>query len=93
MRCDYRKIDPMSDSRADADVPVDMGLLLIGTLSAMAGERHNLLTVQRKRVGEDLTQDMALGKEYDPLRKDSHQNGPKAEDVAGLLGASTLETL
>ena len=83
----------MSGSHADADVPVHMGLPLIGTLSAIAGGRHNLLTVQRKRVGEDLTRDMALEKEYDPLRKDSHQNGPKAEDVAGLLDALALETL
>jgi hypothetical protein len=83
----------MSGSCADADVPVDMGLLLIGTLSAMAGGQHNLLTVQQKRVGEDLTRDMAQEKEYDPLRKDSHQNGQKAEDVAGLLDALSLETL
>lgn len=82
----------MSGSHADADVPVHMGVPL-RTLSAMAGGRHNLLTVQQKRVGEDLTRDMALEKEYDPLRKDSHQNGPKAGDVAGLLDALALETL
>lgn len=62
----------MSGSCADADVPVDMGLRLIETLSAMAGGQHNLPSVQRKHVGEDLIRDMALEKGYDPLRKDSH---------------------
>jgi len=84
----------MSGSRTEADVPVDMGLLLIDALSAMAGGRHNLLSVQRKRVGEDLIRDMAPKTEYDPPRKaDSHQNRPKAEDFVDLLGALVLETL
>jgi len=84
----------MSGSRTDADIPVDMSLLSIDALSAMAGGRHNLLSVQMKRVGEDLIRDMALEKGYDPPRKaDSHQKRPKAEDVVGLPGALALETL
>jgi len=90
----YQKIHQMGGSRTEADVPVHMGLLLIDALSAMAGGRHKLLSVQRERVGEDLIRDMAPKKEDDPPRKaDSHQNGRKAEDVAGLLGALALETL
>jgi len=83
----------MRGSRTEADVPVDMSLMLIDALSAMAGGHHKLLSIQRKRVGEDLIRDMALEKEEDPPRKaDSHQNGQKAEDVAGLLRALPLET-
>lgn len=86
----------MSGSRTDADVLVDMGLLLIDALSAMAGGRHNynFLSVQRKRDGEDVIRDMAPKTEYDPHRKaDSHQNRSKAEDFVDLLGALALETL
>jgi len=86
-------IHQISGSRADAGVPVDISLLLIGVLSAVAGGRHNLLSVQRKRVGEDLIRDMALEKEYDPPRMaDSHQNRPKAGGFVDLLGALALKT-
>jgi hypothetical protein len=71
----------------EADVPVDMGLLLIDALSAVAGGHHKLLSVQRKCAGKDLIRYMAL-----ELRKaDSHQNGQKGEDVASLLCALALE--
>jgi hypothetical protein len=52
----------MRGSRTEADVPVDINLMSIDALCAMAEGRHKLLSVQRKHVGEDLIRDMALEK-------------------------------